>query len=61
MLSTGDRVRVRGKEGRVSGAQTDGKVYVKLDSGTACTFDVAEVELLPHETKQWPPGGIETK
>jgi preprotein translocase subunit YajC len=61
MLASGDRVKVRGTEGRVVGAQADGKVYVKLDSGTACTFDVAEVEALPVEAKAWPPAGIETK
>lgn len=61
MLSRGDRVRVRGSEGSVTGAESDGRVYVALDSGTACTFGVDEVEVLPRETKKWPPGGIETK
>lgn len=61
MFTSGDRV-VLGREGAptgtVQGAEWDGKVYVKLDSGSAGTFATAE---LSRETKAWPPEGIETK
>lgn len=66
MFATGDRVRLPGRGGvlgRVVGAQTpDGKAYVRLDSGSACTFDVSELESVDAvQTKEWPPRGIETK
>lgn len=66
MFATGDRVRLPGRDGvlgRVVGAQTpDGKAYVRLDSGSACTFDVSELESADAvQTKEWPPRGIETK
>jgi hypothetical protein len=64
-LGTGDRVRLKrdgSPEGQVVGAQFDGQVYVRLDNGSACTFDVADVEVLaPTLSKSWPPEDIETK
>lgn len=63
-LGTGDRVRLKrdgSPEGVVVGAQLERSVYVRLDTGVACTYDVDDVEVLAPESKSWPPEGIETK
>lgn len=59
-ISAGDRVVVtrNGAAGTVKSQVGDGAAYVKLDSGTACTFSAEELE---QESKSWPPKGIETK
>jgi hypothetical protein len=58
--SAGDRVTLtrNGAAGAVKGRVGDDAAYVRLDSGTSCTFSDDELE---PETKAWPPRGIETK
>jgi hypothetical protein len=62
-LSDGDRVvlqRDRQPHGRVMGSEYGGKAYVRLDNGTAASFETTE--LAPEtEDKSWPPKSIETK
>ena len=62
MFEKGQRVQVSrpgSPEGTVSGAEFEGKAYVRLDSGSAGSFAVGELTAI--ESKAWPPAGIETK
>lgn len=67
-LTRGDRViidRPGHPAGQVKSVDEDGRsAYVVLDSGSSCSFPVAELSPAPTQapdTKAWPPEGIETK